>query len=192
MATHDMDAVKKFLWERNNAGELNIEKLCIVGAEMGASVAVNFALADAVEQDRNRVFRPDYQVGRFVKAMVLLSPELSFRGLPIRAGAARIIPDVALLILVGKQDPKALAEANRIHSIFERYHPEPTGDNKTDKRTLFFGKFDTSLQGTKLLDPKFGVPDPDRRLHLSPVGQERGIAGLDVAGAQDPPRVALG
>ncbi len=39
MATEDMMAVKQFLWERNNKGELNIDKLCIVGAELGASVA---------------------------------------------------------------------------------------------------------------------------------------------------------
>ena len=43
MVTEDMKAVKDFLWERNNAGELNIDKLCVVGAEMGASVALNFA-----------------------------------------------------------------------------------------------------------------------------------------------------
>ena len=36
MATEDMMTVKTFLWDRNNAGELNIDKLCIVGAEMGA------------------------------------------------------------------------------------------------------------------------------------------------------------
>ena len=57
MAGQDMKAVKQFLWDRNNAGELNIDKLCIVGAEMGASVAVNFALLDAEEQDVNRVAR---------------------------------------------------------------------------------------------------------------------------------------
>ena len=64
---------------------------------------------------------------------------------------------MAVLILVGKQDNKALEEAKRIHGMFEKYHPEPTGDNKTDRKTLFFGKLDTSLQGTKLLDPKFNV-----------------------------------
>ena len=43
MVVEDMKAVKDFLWARNNAGELNIDKLCLVGAEMGASVALNFA-----------------------------------------------------------------------------------------------------------------------------------------------------
>jgi pimeloyl-ACP methyl ester carboxylesterase len=162
MVTQDMAAIKHFLWERNNAGELNVEKLCVVGAEMGAAVALDFAAADALEQDRNRVRRPEYQIGRFVKALVLISPEISFRGLSIRAAAAypAVQSDIAMLIFVGKTDSKALAEAKRIHGIFERFHPEPTGDAKTkaDKRTLFFVKLDTSLQGTKLLDPKFNVP----------------------------------
>ena len=157
MVTQDMEAIKRFLWEKNNAGELNIDKLCVVGAEMGATVAFNFTMTDAMDQDRNRVLRPDYKLGRFVKALVLISPELSFRGLPIRAGNARLVPGVAVLILVGRKDSKALAEATRLYGIFEKYHPEPTGDNVTDKKTLFFGKFDTSLQGTKLLDPKFNL-----------------------------------
>ena len=31
-----------------------------------------------------------------------------------------------------------MAEAKRIYSIFEKSHPEPAGDNKLDKQTLFF------------------------------------------------------
>lgn len=160
MVVQDMQAVKLFLWEQNNEGKLNIDKLCVVGAEMGASVALNFALADAVQQDRNRVLRSDYKVGRFVKALVLLSPERSFRGLSIRDATRypAVQSNVAILIIVGEQDNKALAEAKRIHGIFERFHPEPTGNNKPDKKTLFLGELDTSLQGTKLLDPKFNIP----------------------------------
>lgn len=162
MVSKDMMAVKEFLWQQNNAGELNIDKLCVVGAEMGASVALDFALADAVDQDHNRVQRAEYKVGRFVKALVLISPEPSFRGLSIREATAypAVQREIPMLIIVGKQDSKALQEAKRIHSVFEKFHPEPTGDTvseKNDKRTLFFIKLDTSLQGTKLLDPKFNV-----------------------------------
>ena len=166
MVTQDMEAVKVFLWDRNNAGELNIDKLCVVGAEMGALVALNFAMTDAVDQDHNRVRRPDYKLGRFVKALVLISPELSFRGLPTRLATAHPVvqSDIAILVLVGEQDNKALEEAKRIHAIFERYHPEPRGDSMTqeekrDATTLFFFQFATSLQGTKLLDPKFNVAE---------------------------------
>ena len=152
MVVEDMKAVKDFLWVRNNAGELNIDKLCLVGAEMGASVALNFAQADALEQDRNVVLRPDYKLGRFVKALVLISPELSFRGLPTRTAIVypAVQRDMSVLILVGKQDRKATEEARRIYGLFKSGHLEPTGDDKIDKQTLFFGKLDTSLQGTKL------------------------------------------
>ena len=159
MVTQDMRAVKDFLWQRNNAGELNLDKLCVVGAEMGASVALNFALLDAVDQERNQVPRPDYKVGRFVKALVLISPELSFRGLPTRKAAAypAVQRDIAVMIVVGKQDAKASSEAKRMYGIFAKSHPEPAGDDKLDKQTLFLGEFDTKLQGTKLLDPKFNL-----------------------------------
>jgi pimeloyl-ACP methyl ester carboxylesterase len=159
MVAEDMKAVKDFLWARNNDGELNIDKLCVVGADMGASVALNFAMRDAMAQDDNRVQRPGYKLGRFVKAMVLISPELTFRGLPVRDAAAypAVQQDIAMLILVGKQDHKAAEEAKRIYGLFKSSHPEPTGDDKGDKQTLFFVKLDTSLQGTKLLDPKFNV-----------------------------------
>jgi len=179
MVAEDMRAIKSFLWNRNNAGELNLDKLCLVGAEMGASVAMNFAMTDALDQDRNVVYRPEYQLGRFVKAMVLISPELSFRGLPTRNAATypAVQRDIALLILVGQQDRRALEESKRIHGLFRNAHPEPTGDDKLDKQTLFFGKLDTRLQGTKLLDPKFNVQGliaefVDRRLVKSDESKE--------------------
>ncbi len=46
MATNDMDAVRSFLVDKNDAGELNLNKLCLVGSGMGASVAANWALTD--------------------------------------------------------------------------------------------------------------------------------------------------
>ncbi len=159
MVTKDMKAVKDFLWERNNAGELNIDKLCVVGAEMGASVALNFTLADVWDQDRNRVIRSDYKLGRFVKALVLLSPEPSSHGLPLKAASANPVlqRDVAMMILVGKENSKALKCANQIYGLFERSHVELIGDEKIDKCNLFFLRVNTSLQGTKLLEPNMGV-----------------------------------
>jgi pimeloyl-ACP methyl ester carboxylesterase len=160
MVNQDMAEIKLFLWERNNQGELNIDKLCVVGAEMGASVALDFALADALDQDRNRVLRPDYKLGRFVKALVLISPELSFPGLSIRDAAAHpaIQRDIAMLIVVGKQDSRAQEEAKRIHALFERYHPSSAKGENLGEKPLIFSRLDTSLQGTKLLDPKFKLP----------------------------------
>ena len=179
MVTEDMKAVKDFLWERNNAGELNIDKLCVVGADMGASVALDFALFDAVGYQYRTVYYGPLKLGRFVKALVLISPEWSFRGLPLRQATANaaVQSDIAMLILAGKRDSKAMSEAKRIHDVFERFHPTPTGDNKLDKQTLFLGGLDTSLQGTKLLDPRFNVTGLvadflNRRLTKSPESRE--------------------
>ena len=66
---YDVLACKKFLMERNNAGELNIEQLCIVGAEFGSILAVRFAAYDWSLPDL-----PAYKQGKDVKALVLLSP----------------------------------------------------------------------------------------------------------------------
>jgi dienelactone hydrolase len=161
MVSQDMAAIKQFLWDRNNKGELNIDKLCIVGAEMGASVALSFALLDAEEQDRNHVLDPEheYKLGRFVKALVLLSPERTFHAMSVVPALKHpaVQRDISVLILVGKQDSKALEDAKSIDNLLLKYHPEPTGENKSDKRTLVFEKLDTSLQGADLLDPKFKV-----------------------------------
>ncbi len=46
MIDQDLEACKSFLMDKNNAGELNINKLCVVGVEMGAVVAVDWAAWD--------------------------------------------------------------------------------------------------------------------------------------------------
>lgn len=160
MVTQDMKAVKDFLWEENDAGRLNLDKLCVVGAEMGASVALEFAGFDAVGYDYGRLYYGPLKLGGFVKALVLISPEWTFKGLSLRqvASIRRVQRDLAVLILVGKKDTRALKNAKRVNDFFERYHPEPGGNDRIDRKTLFFIRLDTSLQGTKLLDPKLEVP----------------------------------
>jgi alpha-beta hydrolase superfamily lysophospholipase len=161
MVTEDMKAVKNFLWEKNNAGELNIDKLCVVGSEMGASVALGFAAFDAIGYDAGAVYYGPRKLGRFVKAVVLISPKWSVPGLPLTRALSvpDVQSDISLMILVGKSDPKALREAKQIYNKFEPWHNNPAGNDKVEDKTLIFGKLDTNLQGMKLLDPKFGVQD---------------------------------
>ncbi|MEN6457339.1 MAG: alpha/beta fold hydrolase [Thermoguttaceae bacterium] len=159
MVRADMKAVKDFLWERNNAQQLNVDKLCIIGADMGASVAVNFAAFDATGYGAGGVFYGPLKLGRFVKALVLISPRWSFPGLPLALSARNPVVqrDISMLILVGKEDGKALSDATKVHGLFKNSHINPSHDGKIEKQTLFFGTRATSLQGTKLLDPKFNV-----------------------------------
>ncbi len=156
MVTHDMKAVKQFLWEKNNAGELNLDKLCIVGEEMGASIAMEFAYYDALEQDGNPILRPEYKLGRFVKALVLISPETSFKGITVRRNMQNpaVRNDISVLILVGKKDERALSEAKRIYSIFDHDRPRPDPAKKSEQQSLFLSSLDTNLQGAKILEEK--------------------------------------
>jgi esterase/lipase len=146
----DVEAVKKFLMSKNNGGELNIDKLCIVGAEMGAVVAANWAVTDwnwpplAVSKQ-----------GQDVKAIVFLSPPERFKSLrmiePLNDRAVR--SRLSFYIAVGNQDSTAMRDATKIHNTLKRFHPEPV---KEEDRDLFFdARIETRLQGTKLLAKEF-------------------------------------
>lgn len=153
MTTQDLLVVKRFLWEKNNEGKLNIDKLCVVGAEMGASVALNFVLFDEMGYDQKTPNYGPLKLGKFIKVLVLLSPELNYRGLSTTAALAdrEIKANLPILILVGKKTPARLADAERFYSIFSNARPG-LNDQKPEDQTLWCGRLDTSLQGTKMLD----------------------------------------
>ena len=109
----DVEAVKRFLMAKNNAGELNIDKLCIIGADMGGLVAANWAITDwdwpplAVGKQ-----------GQDVKALVLLSPPEKFKSLRmIEPLADRMVrTQLAIYIAVGNDSPAAVRDAAKIHT----------------------------------------------------------------------------
>jgi hypothetical protein len=177
-----MKTVKKFLWDKNNNRELNIDKLCVVGEELGASIALNFAYLDAKDYEKGRQFHHRYKLGRFVKALVLISPSWSFRGLSVNDAMndPYVQKDIALLFIVGKDNDNAVRDMKRLLSFVEQSHPEPKGDDKEknlSEKTLFIAKRPTNLQGDKLLAPQFGVQSLlvefiSRRLIKSPESKE--------------------
>ena len=150
----DLEAVKRFLMAKNNAGELNIEKLCVVGADMGATVALNWALAD---WSWPRLAGRGKQ-GQDVKALVLISPEWAFKGLPITMAinSPIISRELSIMLVCGRGDSSGMRDASRIHSSLEKFRPAPPSDPKeaAEKQDLFFDKPSTSLRGTKILGEK--------------------------------------
>jgi pimeloyl-ACP methyl ester carboxylesterase len=146
----DVEATKKFLMARNNAGELNIDKLCLIGADMGGVVAANWAIGDWSW--------PPLAIGKQgqdVKALVLLSPPEKFKSLRmLEALTDRAVRTrVSFYIAVGNQDPAALREASKINNTLKKFHPPPVNANEQD---LYFDhRIPTKLQGTKLLGKEF-------------------------------------
>ncbi|MBN2295878.1 MAG: alpha/beta fold hydrolase [Pirellulales bacterium] len=147
MVDCDMETLKKFLMEKNNEGELNIDKLCIVGSEMGAVVALDWARMDWSWPPLNTG-----KQGQDVKALVLISPQWAFHGLSAkRAMALRpMLHELSTMILVGGENSRAVQQAKRFEAIFRRYSPGASAEKDPD-RTLWYIPLKTSLQGTKML-----------------------------------------
>ncbi len=148
----DMELFRRFLVEKNDAKELNLDKLCIVGAEMGAVVAVYYALTDwtQIRREANRA-----APAQDVKGLVLISPDWDFRGMPLNKPLAHplVRTQISVMIVVGKEDSRSLGEANRVHNVLEKYHvtPQDVGTDDRDKIDLFYIQASTKLQGTKML-----------------------------------------
>ncbi len=137
----DVEAVKKFLLEKNNKEELNIEQLCVFGTGFGSIVALNWAAMDWEARSL-----PAYKMGQDVKALILVSPRQSFKGMTTRMALAHPIVrrDLATLIIVGQEDAKACSDARRIHRALER-------SRSKDATNLELFEPPTSLQGVRLI-----------------------------------------
>jgi len=152
----DVEACKKFLMEKNNAGELNIDQLCVIGAELGALIAVQWAALDWSVQDL-----PAYRQGKDVKALVLLSPLQSFKGITLRQALTHpaVQSQLSMMIVAGTKD-KSASEAKRMHNSLQAHHPKISDDDedRQKKQEVFLVQPDTPLSGTKLLGPGLPVP----------------------------------
>jgi pimeloyl-ACP methyl ester carboxylesterase len=165
MVTEDLLTVKEFLWKRNNAKALNIDKLVVIGEEEGAAVALGYAAYDALGYDKPELGPKvgPLKLGRFVKAVVLISPSptnIPALNTPQVMKMPVICRDMPVMIAMGNKSTPHLAEAERLRSLFVRARP-PAEDDKPDSMSVwYFKKIETPLQGAKLLaEPSLKVPD---------------------------------
>lgn len=154
MVTSDMETIKRFIIERNNEKELNLQKLVVIGAEVGAAVAINWAALDWSWPPL--ATGPQ---GQDVKGLVLLTPVWGYKGMSIvnatkQPGVQRAI---STMIIVGSKDSANLNDARRLHQSLERYHEDfSSAPEKVwrEQQDLFLITPTTSLQGTKMLGEK--------------------------------------
>ena len=151
----DMGALRRFLVVKNNEGQLNLNKLVIVGMELGAAVAVDWAVYDWSFPDY-----PGVKQSKDVKALVLISPKRSYSGLRTtqsldHAAIQKVLP---IMIVVGKDDRKAALDAGQIHgkinSVRREEFPDLSPAEALEKKTLWFLQAPTKLQSAKLLNAK--------------------------------------
>ncbi len=149
---NDVEAVKKWLIAKNNEGEVNIDMLCVIGAEFGAALALNWAALDwswpATTAGKQ---------GQDVKALVLLSPSMqNAKGYTctVALGNPAITRNLSVSIAVGEKSHEAFSAAKRIHGRLETGRPKLPADEaeRERKQSLFWEPADTDLQGTRLLD----------------------------------------
>jgi pimeloyl-ACP methyl ester carboxylesterase len=144
----DVEAVKQFLIGENNKEKLNIEKLCVIGVEVGTLVALNWAVKDWNWQDTLKG-----KQGKDVKGLVLVSPVASMRGLDTSLALRHplVQREPSILIIVGQKDRLTARLANRLHGQLKRFHPDPPPALVEKEKTLFLVEHDTTLQGDELL-----------------------------------------
>ena len=146
MFQYDAEACRIFLQSKKN---VNIEKLCVVGAEMGAVVAMNYAARDWSWPPLG-----GKKQGQYVKALVLISPDMTFKSLSAKQAMNNSTVRSGLSILMIVSSAKGGDGAKRLDKIFAQSHPVPADPKNRD---YFFKKVNTTLKGTDMLGKQLNV-----------------------------------
>ncbi len=149
MVEFDLEPVKSFMYEDHQAERLNMNKTGLVGAEMGAAVAVWYAMLDWQKPPHPDGIGPNRTPrGQDIRAIALLTPE-NVPGLPYPQPLIVLRNpewDIHLLVAVGDQDKKGLREAERIYELFTKLGKNPDRS--------YMQIYPGELKGADLLTPK--------------------------------------
>lgn len=176
---HDLDAVKKFIFEEHQKGNLNMRKMAIVAPAMSAAVAVVFTANDWAKKPYDDASTPALRTprGQDVQALVFLSPETNLPGL----AAHQVAPllknfPIASLVVVGKDDsadnkeqakklfqqlggdPAKVAPAKKTETP-KKSKDKDAESHKDDKDKVrhYYQEPAGKLRGTDMLGKKLGV-----------------------------------
>ncbi|MCA9261634.1 MAG: alpha/beta fold hydrolase [Planctomycetales bacterium] len=147
MVIFDLEAVRAFLVRENDAGRLNLNRLCVVGVGMGANVALAWTELDWRTPDL-----PMRKQSRDVKAVALVSPRWKYEGL----AAVRTLQyppiqrNLSVMLAYGKDDPKAAEDGRRMFELLGRSRPDAAEDAPGIPQGLYQYALDTKLQGGEL------------------------------------------
>jgi len=152
MLLQDIESAKRFLLQRNNAGELNVAKLAVVGSEMGASLGVLWSYRDW-QYPAQAGFSG--KQGQDVLALVLISPQYNFKGISINKELTFLQQRIPMQFVVGRKDQKAFNDAEKMFQAARRAMPNETATTLTD--------LNTKVQAGKLINPDLEL-DVDKEI----------------------------
>lgn len=170
MAEIDLEKIKTEMVKLHNAGEFNIRRLCVIGVESGTVLALNWTLLKDWTW-------PDLTTGpqaKDVRGLVLISPRWNHKGLIINKAIEQgeYIKFIPTLLMVGVKDNTFANDDKRLYDQLDRYLPLPlnaTPMEKMEQQKLFDFKFDTTLQGFKLLnEKKLTLPNDPKKTPYDP------------------------
>lgn len=153
MVGGDLEAVKGFLYDENQAQKLNMNKLAIVAADLMTPVAVAYTIEDwsKTPHDDAPVLMDRTPRGQDVKCLVLLSPENDTPSLSLTAGGLKLRAlGLPVMMAVGTKDSTSMSAANK---LFDQLVPK-----KQDTETVFLQKYDGKFRGTDLLYKPMNPP----------------------------------
>lgn len=155
---NDLSAVKEYLLTKHNEGVLNIRRLGIVGAELGAAIAIEWMNREEFPIGRHQGFEP---LDGDVAAAVLISPSMSIAGYRLVADFNQQGQSIPMMIISGN-DGKVADDAERMARklrVPNRQLVKQEDDKKSnkprskDRQGSGFFKVESKLVGSELLRP---------------------------------------
>ena len=145
-AAFDIEAGKVFLKEKNNNKQVNIEMLTVIGTGAGAALALNWAA-----MDWNAKALPNRKQGQDVKALVLLSPKLIYKGINARAALShRAMRNFISVQTISGARSSSSKDADK---IYDALHNSKTEESKARVVNI---ELDTNLEGPRILTSPLG------------------------------------
>lgn len=169
----DIEAVRSFIKQKSDAGELDIDRLCVVGSGAGATLAALWTAADWA-------WPPiaSGPQGQQVRALVLISPTWATKGLSISpALSADVLKrQMPIMVLAGKDDRDAVRLIDQLKKQRPKEWFEQRAGQKIAKAkelekaadaTVFFMQADSTLSADKLAADRSATPANQVKTFLS-------------------------
>lgn len=147
----DLIPVMNYLRVKNNEKFLNLNKLCIVGVDMGATVGLFWASDDWKVRNGG-----SHSPTRTTKTLVMISPRDEKPLIDIFKGNKTMRDNVSFLTIVGQLSPSKVASAKNLRDAYFGKIEEPEGLGLESKFPIL--AVQSEKQGQDLLtDPKASV-----------------------------------